>query len=54
MQSDCVMIQSMNISHDACQFNSVAASGAPVGGVASVFFWWFAYGFYFSQRSGHA
>jgi len=44
----------MNISSATCQFN-LSQAFSPIrltAAVAAVFFWWFGYGFYFSQNPG--
>jgi hypothetical protein len=42
----------MNIRNATCQFNLLQAFGLEPKAVAAVFFWWFGYGFYFSQSPG--
>jgi hypothetical protein len=43
----------MKTTHATCQLNVLQAFGAkPAAAVAAVFFWWFGYGFYFSQSPG--
>jgi hypothetical protein len=43
----------MNIKQAVCQLNVMQASGkSPAAAMTAVFFWWFSYGFYFSQSQG--
>ncbi|WP_179397263.1 hypothetical protein [Marinobacter sp. ANT_B65] len=43
----------MKTTQAICQLNVLQAFGQkPLAAVAAVFFWWFGYGFYFSQRQG--
>tara|TARA_R100000908_G_C3634531_1_gene73746 strand:- start:320 stop:526 length:207 start_codon:yes stop_codon:yes gene_type:complete len=47
------ILKSMKTTHATCQLNVLQAFGAkPAAAVAAVFFWWFGYGFYFSQSRG--
>jgi len=47
------ILESMKTTHTTCQLNVLQAFGdKPMAAVAAVFFWWFGYGFYFSQSRG--
>jgi hypothetical protein len=47
------ILKSMKTTHATCQLNVLKAFGIkPAASVAAVFFWWFGYGFYFSQSRG--
>jgi len=48
-----VIVKSMKTTHAACQLNVLKAFGEkPKAAGAAVYFWWFGYGFYFSQSLG--
>ncbi|MDK9556418.1 hypothetical protein QQF73_02180 [Marinobacter sp. M216] len=47
------ILKSMKTTHATCQLNVLQAFGEkPMAAVATVFSWWFGYGFYFSQSPG--
>jgi hypothetical protein len=48
-----VIVKSMKTLHAACQLNVLKAFGEKLKAAGSaVYFWWFGYGFYFSQSPG--
>ncbi|WP_104414765.1 hypothetical protein [Marinobacter persicus] len=52
-KKDRFIVKSMKTLHAACQLNVLKAFGEKTKAAGSaVYFWWFGYGFYFSQSPG--